>query len=69
MQIRSMKTPKSAIFPYLKLRGREALFDIGSLGHNEVFWARNHHRMMISGPRNCHYDSAYILGPEIFIPG
>ena len=25
------------------------------------------YRMMISGPKNRHYDSAYILGPEIFI--
>ena len=29
--------------------------------------ARNHHRKKIFGPRNRHYDSAYILDPEIFI--
>ena len=30
---------------------------------------RNRHRMMISCPRNRHDDSAYILGPDIFILG
>ena len=30
-----------------------------------IFW--NHHIMMSSGPRNRQYDSAYILGPDIFI--